>query len=381
AGRVLDSLTREPLAEATVSLHLDGESVGEVMTEKDGSFRLEIEEEQEQDLEAKEAHLEADAQGHVLRQMKLDEFFALPGERGRVLALDPLGRLVVHVVDGPGQPVSGASIAQISRDDGETEDEHNYLGETDSAGVLEVKNPLSLGEHVVHAVASGEDDQRLQAAESVRLGPGDVARMKLVLRAQPRYFLRGQVVDTSGEPLALVDLRARPVHAGTGVLDRALLVYERTTGIDGTFEFEVSSPDLYQIELRNRLASKDAESSLSASTGRLFAATDPLPSKVVLPGEPVRCVLLDEQGKPVSIRRYSLCAEGRGSHGGGAPANYQELRFLRPPSPFSLRVVMIGQRARGFITLERPEQPCVATEGLRCMAQVVPQRASLLCGR
>jgi hypothetical protein len=141
-------------------------------------------------------------------------------------------------------------------------------------------------------------------------------------------------------------------------VERVVLAEAEAAGSDGTFDILVPSPDWYTLEVRSgeSLGGVVAEQ-------RLLAGPDPPDSTVVVPGEIVRCSLVDESGRAASFYSYAVTYAAGDEHAstdcGGFGGSEERLNFLWPTQAISVTVRVSGNAVCGSIELSGPNDPCL----------------------
>jgi uncharacterized GH25 family protein len=105
AGRVIDAVSRRPLAGALVWLSPDPGAFAR--TDVNGQYRLAA-------LEADASHLQAEAAGHLPLAQRF-RWKSGGSQRGPSLSLDPASSLAGIVVDAAGKPLPGAQVQAVAR--------------------------------------------------------------------------------------------------------------------------------------------------------------------------------------------------------------------------------------------------------------------------
>lgn len=287
AGRVIDAISKKPLAGALVWIGRPPVTRA-VRTADDGSFRIAIP-------TGEDPFLEAAAQGYT----PLAAQMAKPGERGPVvLALEPSATLLGTVVDGAGTPLSGARItADPSRDRVfpsqmiETRsgaDGRFRLAGLRPSGTYRLKaqrEGFTWTETIAPTAAAGKPSQPVR----IVMGPGQTAS--------------GRVVNDKGEPVAGVRLM---LFRMTGDASTGL------SGEDGRFEILRLNAGRYDLILHPSEGPTVQRRGIEIPPGRPVVEL----GDVELPdGSGIEGQVVDAQGAPVAgamIEAWPSFREGEG---------------------------------------------------------------------
>lgn len=279
SGQVLSSGTEQPVAAAAL-LFEHGGAAHTTRCTNDGRFTLTA-------IDEGEWHLvRIEAPGFHPYVSRFDSgavtLWATPGRRleGLVFHLSPLVDLDGLVVDGAGQPVSGAIVAMLSPDGSEvlsrtvTDKEGTFLFRAPDEGIVEATHP---------------DFQPGRARVGYRTAVTRTLTVRLDARADAgvtRLPLGGQVVDGAGAELPGVLVTVQEEHAE----DPGLFAQQVETDDQGRFSVQVA-PGSYAVT-----ASRPGLVGVSA----VGAAGGP-PLRLALgAGAAIRGRVKNERGEPVT---------------------------------------------------------------------------------
>jgi protocatechuate 3,4-dioxygenase beta subunit len=350
-GRVVDSRSGAPIAEAEVSLRSGDEVVGSEKSDEGGSFSITCTDEKLGKL-GDELHLEAEADTYAVARLPLSAD-AIGADPGVTLRLDAFARVSGTVVDERGSPVQGLWVRSAC------DDEEGLADGTDADGKFEI-DEVPPGEHVFFVYESIEVT-RLAAAH-VRVAAGERRELRLVLGRQQRHLVRGRVVDLEGRPLPGILVTTRPLAAPVADPRAAALravAGTVTTDLDGAFEAEVAR-GVHAVELRH-----PADNGLLREA-QLLAAPDPGATPLVVAQRAIQCTLVDAGGRAIPAGYFAI--EQRGKDGKALPGEARlsaggeaiAINFLWRPTIASIEVEASGANGeRGALALTRADQPCV----------------------
>lgn len=321
-GRVLDAVSRSPLAGAVVwpsddpaaFVRSDGKGAYAVTRSRKASAST---------------HLRAAAREHRPDSRSLGALSGAATAAGPTFSLQPVVTLAGHVVDGRGKPVAGAVVTateaaagglggpgqmRIVRRIFSGGDGGALRSRTDAAGAFRLE---VLPRHVYTLRARHADfaPGSLEVAE--RLEPGSSRRgLKIVLHAGQRAY--GRVASAAGAPIVGATLELVPAAEGPARPFPAFLLgnaeekgIAAASDAEGRFSFDHLTPGRFDIK-----ASAEGFAPLTVR-GIVIAdqqeAID-LGTVTLAPGAVLTGFVVDARGKPVAGAAVSL-AEARGLGG------------------------------------------------------------------
>jgi hypothetical protein len=275
----------------------------------------------------------------------------------------PSARVTGHVVDGKGNPVTGARVGWMLPG---AELRLDASSETDESDGYFRIDRLPAGEVMLYAISG---DHHTTTAR-LSLGRGERRNLELVMDDAEPLKVRGLVQDRTGRQLAFVQVTIEARSDLSAPDADALLAADQrrnvSSDIDGEFEVDFHSPGPHQLSFW----AWDKDTGDLLAEAQVTASADPPVIKIpVWDPNVVVCHLEGDDGQtePFTEYRFSYTLAGEEESGGavamgmmgGGNKGKDQLAFVWPRRIQSIDISLEGQSAAGSVVLRGPLDRCV----------------------
>ena len=290
-GRVLDALTRAPIAGAELAtiwiMH------NTVATDAGGNFTLPLD-------GGSDGEIYVRAPGYGFRGVPQPESTRASGAEGLEILLEPARKVRGRVLDSQGQPIAGAYVAACGSEYGAVQ-RHDWVASTTNAeGRFEIADLRPDMRHslFVRAQGFGSAVYEFPASET---SEALVQLRDLVLR--PAGSISGTVVDENDRPLPDLAVILRGTNADRGLwnargesfLDNYVGERQGRTDDRGAFTFDELAAGNYQVELHRDSHQVTGKEAIALASGERHTGVKlSLANGVTMQGR-----VHDRAGKPV----------------------------------------------------------------------------------